>query len=93
MTTLYHHQHGGAQLSHAVQKSMAMLDFSVNISPLSSPIGALSLDTFSLQVYPSIDGRVHFFDIFQAVHQGASLHASPNAGYPECAFASPFAEV
>ena len=29
--------------------------------------------------------RVH--DIFRAVRQGARLHASPNAGYPECAYA------
>ena len=28
-----------------------------------------------------------FFDIFHAVFQGARRHASPNAGYPECAFA------
>jgi adenosylcobinamide-phosphate synthase len=31
--------------------------------------------------------RLRFFDIFQAVRQGAGLHASPNAGYPEAAFA------
>ena len=28
-----------------------------------------------------------FFDIFHAVFQGARRHASPNSGYPECAFA------
>ena len=32
--------------------------------------------------------NLRFFDIFQAVCQGAQLHASPNAGYPECAFGS-----
>ncbi len=57
MTTLYHHQHGGAKLNLAAQKSRALLDFSVNISPISPPIGTLSLDTFSLHSYPSIDGR------------------------------------
>ncbi|MEE9906132.1 MAG: adenosylcobinamide-phosphate synthase CbiB [Chlorobium sp.] len=31
--------------------------------------------------------RLRFFDIFEAVQQGARLHASPNAGYPEAAFA------
>ncbi|MBM3162512.1 MAG: cobalamin biosynthesis protein [Chlorobi bacterium] len=31
--------------------------------------------------------RLRFFDIFRAVRQGAGLHASPNAGYPEAAFA------
>jgi threonine-phosphate decarboxylase len=57
MTTLYHHRHGGAQLTSAAQGRMAAIDFSVNISPISPPIGALSLDSFALQVYPSIDGR------------------------------------
>ncbi len=31
--------------------------------------------------------NLQFFDIFQAVRQGARRHASPNSGYPECAFA------
>ncbi len=31
--------------------------------------------------------NLRFFEIFQAVRQGARLHASPNSGYPECAFA------
>lgn len=31
--------------------------------------------------------RFGFFDIFKAVRCGARLHASPNAGYPESAFA------
>ena len=57
MTTLYHHQHGGTYLNHAKQDGRALLDFSVNISPISLPIGALSLESFSLQSYPSIDGR------------------------------------
>ena len=57
MTTLYHHQHGGTHLNHAKQDGRAVLDFSVNISPISPPIGTLSLDSFALQTYPSIDGR------------------------------------
>ena len=57
MTTLYHHQHGGSLLNPAAQSRMALIDFSVNISPISPPIGALSLDSFALQTYPSIDGR------------------------------------
>jgi adenosylcobinamide-phosphate synthase len=32
-------------------------------------------------------GKIRVFDIFQAVQEGAHLHASPNAGYPESAFA------
>jgi len=31
--------------------------------------------------------RLRVYDIFQAVRHGARLHASPNAGYPECAYA------
>ena len=31
--------------------------------------------------------KLRIYDIFQAVRQGARLHASPNAGYPECAYA------
>jgi adenosylcobinamide-phosphate synthase len=31
--------------------------------------------------------NLKFFDIFHAVRRGARLHASPNSGYPECAFA------
>ena len=31
--------------------------------------------------------KLRVYDIFQAVSQGARLHASPNAGYPECAYA------
>ena len=57
MTTLYHHQHGGAHLNHVTQDGKAVLDFSINISPISPPIGTLLLDNFSLQSYPSIDGR------------------------------------
>ena len=31
--------------------------------------------------------KLRVYDIFQVVRQGARLHASPNAGYPECAYA------
>ena len=31
--------------------------------------------------------KLQIYDIFQAVRQGARIHASPNAGYPECAYA------
>ena len=31
--------------------------------------------------------NLRFLDVFQAVRQGARRHASPNSGYPECAFA------
>jgi len=32
-------------------------------------------------------GKMRVFDIFNAVHKGAGLHESPNAGFPEAAFA------
>ncbi|MCX6179340.1 MAG: adenosylcobinamide-phosphate synthase CbiB [Chlorobiales bacterium] len=32
-------------------------------------------------------GKLKFFDTFRAVFRGARLHASPNSGYPESAFA------
>ncbi len=32
-------------------------------------------------------GKLKFFDTFKAVFRGARLHASPNSGYPESAFA------
>ena len=32
-------------------------------------------------------GKLKFFDTFKAVFKGARLHASPNSGYPESAFA------
>lgn len=57
MTTLYHHQHGGENARYQGRVGVETLDFSVNISPLSPPIGKLSLDSFALQAYPSIDGR------------------------------------
>ncbi|MEI6757820.1 MAG: cobalamin biosynthesis protein [Chlorobium sp.] len=35
----------------------------------------------------AIIGKLRFFDIFKSVWKGARLHASPNSGYPESAFA------
>jgi adenosylcobinamide-phosphate synthase len=35
----------------------------------------------------AVIGKLRFFDIFRAVWKGARLHESPNAGYPESAFA------
>lgn len=35
----------------------------------------------------AVIGKLRFFDIFKSVWKGARLHASPNAGYPESAFA------
>jgi len=46
---LYSHKHGGAP-------SPGMLDFSVNITPLSLPLEPLTLDLSSFARYPSIDG-------------------------------------
>ncbi len=49
MKSLYHHEHGGA-------RSGGGIDFSVNISPLSPPLGDFSFEHFQLHAYPSIDG-------------------------------------
>ena len=57
MTSLYYHKHGGTGTKNITKQGRKVLDFSVNISPIFPPIGALSLDDFSLQAYPSIDGR------------------------------------
>ncbi len=35
----------------------------------------------------AVIGKLRFFDIFKSVWKGARLHESPNAGYPESAFA------
>jgi len=53
MNSLFYHKHGGA----AINSSTEVLDFSVNISPISPPIGSLSLNDFALQAYPTIDGK------------------------------------
>ncbi len=54
---LYHHEHGGEPERHYVTGTQPLLDFSVNISPLSPSLPEVSLDAFSLHCYPSIDGR------------------------------------
>ncbi len=53
MNSLFYHRHGGAGLNSCTE----VLDFSVNISPISPPIGTLTLNDFALQAYPSIDGK------------------------------------
>jgi len=53
MNSLFYHQHGGAGFNSGTEA----LDFSVNISPISPPIGTLTLNDFALQAYPSIDGK------------------------------------
>ncbi|MEI6757821.1 MAG: threonine-phosphate decarboxylase [Chlorobium sp.] len=57
MNTLYRHRHGGVPHNRLTGECRELIDFSVNISPLFPPIGNLSLESFSLQSYPSIDGR------------------------------------
>ena len=44
------------------------------------------LTVFTIAVAAAI-GKLKFFDTFKAVFRGARLHASPNSGYPESAFA------
>lgn len=51
MSSLYGHLHGGAP-----QDRGPLVDFSVNISPLSPPIGTIRLEPEALSAYPSIDG-------------------------------------
>lgn len=43
--------------------------------------------TVILIAVAAVIGKLRFFDIFKSVWKGARLHASPNAGYPESAFA------
>ena len=57
----------------------AKLDDFANYRPARVTVIAIAL--------AAVVSNLRFFDIFQAVRQGARLHASPNAGYPECAFA------
>ena len=54
---LYFHEHGGAPERRFGFDGDGLLDFSVNVSPLSPPVTTASLETFSVQKYPSIDGR------------------------------------
>ena len=54
---LYFHEHGGAPERRFGFDGDGLLDFSVNVSPLTPPVAAASLDTFRVQKYPSIDGK------------------------------------
>jgi len=54
---LYSYKHGGAPTRRASSDKEALIDFSVNISPISPPLPDVSLDSFALHRYPSIDGR------------------------------------
>ena len=53
---LYSYEHGGAPKRGSCSGEEALIDFSVNISPISPPLPELSLDSFALHRYPSIDG-------------------------------------
>jgi adenosylcobinamide-phosphate synthase len=57
----------------------AKLDDLANYLPSRLTVLAIALAAFI--------GKIRVFDIFPAVREGAHLHASPNAGYPESAFA------
>lgn len=57
----------------------AKLDDIVNYLP-----ARLTVITIALA---AVIGKLKLFDIFRSVRKGARLHASPNAGYPESAFA------
>ncbi|NTU96644.1 MAG: cobalamin biosynthesis protein [Chlorobiaceae bacterium] len=60
-------------------RASAKLDDLANWLPARLTVFAIAL--------ASIVRKSRFFDIFKAVQRGAKLHASPNAGYPEAAFA------
>ena len=53
---LYHHEHGGEPERRFRLNGQALIDFSVNISPMSPVLENTSLNTFSVHQYPSIDG-------------------------------------
>jgi threonine-phosphate decarboxylase len=55
MNSLYHHRHGGQADPESHQQ--ALLDFSVNISPIFPFDKPLTIDPAVWQAYPSIDGR------------------------------------
>ncbi len=54
---LYHHEHGGEPERRFGLDGKRVLDFSVNIGPLSPPFPDKPLSAFDLHRYPSIDGR------------------------------------
>ncbi|TCD47460.1 adenosylcobinamide-phosphate synthase CbiB [Chlorobium sp. N1] len=57
----------------------ARFDDLLNLLPARLTVPAIAFAALPL--------KLRFFDIFRAVGQGARLHESPNAGYPEAAFA------
>ncbi|HED30552.1 MAG TPA: threonine-phosphate decarboxylase [Prosthecochloris aestuarii] len=54
---LFHHEHGGEPERRFCVGNQPVVDFSVNISPISPPLPDVSLDSFALHRYPAIDGR------------------------------------
>ncbi len=60
-------------------RASAKLDDFANWLPARLTVPAIAL--------ASVMRKSRFFDIFKAVRAGARLHSSPNAGYPEAAFA------
>ena len=57
----------------------ARFDDLMNLLPARLTVPAIAVAALAL--------KLRFFDIFSAVRLGARLHESPNAGYPEAAFA------
>ncbi len=53
---LYHHEHGGEPERRFGLRREDVLDFSVNISPISPPLPEETIDSCELHRYPSIDG-------------------------------------
>lgn len=52
---LFYHEHGGEHQRRFCSGDR-LIDFSVNVSPLSPPLPELSVDSFGLHRYPSVDG-------------------------------------
>ncbi|MBF0587123.1 threonine-phosphate decarboxylase [Prosthecochloris sp. N3] len=53
---LFHHEHGGEPDRRYCVGNRPVIDFSVNISPLSPQLPETPLDSFALHRYPAIDG-------------------------------------
>ncbi len=53
---LYYHEHGGEPQRRFVVGHGGLLDFSVNVSPISPELPDVSLSALALDRYPSIDG-------------------------------------
>lgn len=54
---LYHHKHGGAAERISGVETEEILDFSVNVSPLTPLLPEKTLEAFHVSRYPSIDGK------------------------------------